>query len=221
MSQTCILVYACQGFIIWLATRCLSLLFWFVLVSHGSQSCARLMPKAFQQCMSEPPGCSPPLCYYSDRSSWSWIKLQCSMHDLFVCFCCVSHFSHRQPTTHVPPHLCRHNMQLLILLSNGASSTLETAAPRARRAALNQARHTPPKYAGCWVKWGHMSSAGALFFSDPPLVQIIMSDSQTCPSLEMWLMSFSLKGFGNLNQRHRDFHREFGNSASAERNGCV
>lgn len=37
---------ACRDFITWLATCCLSLLFWFVLVSHGSQSSARLMPKA-------------------------------------------------------------------------------------------------------------------------------------------------------------------------------
>lgn len=68
----------------------------------------------FRQCMSEPPGCSPPLCYHSDRSSWSWIKLQCGMHDLFVllllCFTLFSQTAHHAcsppplPTQHAAPN---------------------------------------------------------------------------------------------------------------------
>lgn len=80
--------------------------------------------------------------------------------------------------------------QLLILLSGRASPQPERW-PCPERFVPRRIKHVtgPPGNQGRWVRRGNSSSRRSFVFSDPPLVQIIMSDSQMCPSLEMWLMS--------------------------------
>lgn len=170
----------------------LSMLFWFVLLFRGSQSSERadFMPKTiklevvFSQWLSEPSRCWTCQYFSSQKQSVSnqarkthvrqkWNTLNILLHTLSA------------ETTFL--HLHWHNR---------SSSCCQTGLPPLRR------QLTPEHFVPHWIKHtlGHWdiktvksNEATRLPFepclSDPPPFQIIVSDSQMCPSLEMWLMS--------------------------------
>lgn len=115
----------------------------------------------------------------------------------------ITHFTQiwNRSASHAPsqkPPCVSAFLHLHLHLHNSSWSCCQTALPLSLRDGRAPERFVPrrikhvtgpPGNQGRWVRRGNSSSRRSFVFSDPPLVQIIMSDSQMCPSLEMWLMS--------------------------------